>query len=95
MKLSEVVHRLPETKCPQCGYKLDAASVLAGEDEDRPPQSGDATVCMKCTTWLIYTDTLGVRLMTAEEIADLDVETRRTLKDATRAINRVNKMVPP
>ena len=44
-------HRLVESKCPHCGYKLDAASSMTMA---RKPQPDDITICISCGNFLIF-----------------------------------------
>ena len=62
-------YRLPESRCPNCDYKLDGATVAHGEDV--APQTGDASACLNCGQLLIYTDGTLLRQATAGEIRDL------------------------
>lgn len=62
-------HRLIESRCPQCNYKLDAASVAEGED--RLPCEGDVSVCLNCGQVMKYQADLTLRQITAHEIAEI------------------------
>lgn len=60
---------LPESRCPQCNYKLTGATIAQGEDQ--APQKGDNSVCLNCGQVLTYTDGTLLRKATAEEIREL------------------------
>lgn len=63
-----------ETNCPVCGYKIDAATAVS--NEGAAPRDGDITVCMKCTSFLMFINGLDLRLLTLEEVGDLDDDLR-------------------
>jgi hypothetical protein len=62
----ERVNRVPEMKCPSCGYVMDTAACLS--KEKRKPQPGDFSICAKCADITIFTKT-GIR---AAEDADIE-----------------------
>ena len=68
--MTECTYRLPESLCPECGYKLDAATCVEG-DGANPPDPGDVSYCLNCGQVLIYAENLSVRRPTREEIAEL------------------------
>jgi hypothetical protein len=58
--------------CPTCGKMLDGATDIIG---DATPSAGDFTVCVGCRDILVFTDELGLRALTEEDMKDLPVET--------------------
>lgn len=62
-------HRPPSFTCPVngCGKVLDAAT--GGKE---PPKPGDLTVCAYCINWLVYDPEMRPRLITEDEIIELD-----------------------
>jgi len=76
-------HRLPESECPSCGYRVDAAS---GISTDEAPKPGDVTLCMKCGQVMQFTATLGVRGVQPASIPGIDRATMRNIRRAQRAI---------
>ncbi len=60
--------RLPSATCPSCGKKLDAATTF---DEDVEPSPGDVTICLGCQDILIFTEELGLRRPTDQELETL------------------------
>jgi len=57
--------------CPHCGYTLDAHGTVPGEP-DSAPSPGDATVCIGCGGVLVFTEELGLRAATDEEMRVFD-----------------------
>ena len=76
--------RVPLAHCPTCNHKLDAAS---NPEDDRPPAPGDATICIKCATVLIYLPDMSLRLATQEEINLCG----RDMPQIVRAIKELHK----
>lgn len=75
---------LPESNCPSCDKRLDAASTL--ENDDIQPKSGDVSICLYCASFLTFTENLSIRLLTTEEIAELEDNIRIVLMKMRRAI---------
>ena len=75
-----------ESRCPQCGYKLDAATKAYGEEAS--PEAGDTSVCLNCGQVLKYQADLTLRKATAAEIRELmdDGDAWRTIEKAQRFI---------
>jgi len=86
--VSDIHHRVPQSFCPLCGHKLDAAS---GMDTDDRPSPGDAGVCIQCATPLIYQDDLTMRAMTQAEINNLDPGCRRELEIAMLVVRSLDR----
>lgn len=61
--------------CPNCGKKLDCATC----ESEIKPEPGDISVCIYCTSFLIFNDKVKLRLLTDDEIADLPAERRSQL----------------
>jgi DNA-directed RNA polymerase subunit RPC12/RpoP len=81
-------YRLPEARCPQCDYKLDAATIAHGEDS--APSPGDCSFCLNCGQVLIYSAELIARKPTAQEIHDLmeNAEQWAVIEKAQRFIEK-------
>lgn len=58
-----------ESRCPQCGYKLDAATKMHGEEKS--PEEDDTSMCLNCGQVLKYQADLSLKKATAEEIREL------------------------
>ena len=71
--------RMPGTTCPVCARRLSGATGYDNADDDAVPVPGDVTVCAYCRSFLMFTATLDVRLLTLEEIAELDAHTRHAM----------------
>jgi len=55
-------HRTPKCFCPNCGYELSAATGFA------KPKAGDATLCLNCGHFMIFTHRLRLRKPTSAEL---------------------------
>lgn len=75
--------RLKADKCPNCGYKLDAATSATGAGD---PSPGDLTVCVRCAAVLVFTSEMAHRKFSEEETQGLDPETRALVVKAQQAI---------
>jgi hypothetical protein len=51
---------LPINKCPECGYEMDEAAPVDG-DEKVQPIAGDISICLNCGEVLIFTEALALR----------------------------------
>lgn len=64
---------VPETKCPTCGYNLNAVRDAHKFDTESPSE-GDLALCAECYTPLLFNYDLTLRLLTREEHEDLKEE---------------------
>jgi hypothetical protein len=55
---------VPECDCPVCGKKLNRVS---GVDNEGTPSEGDFTVCIACSSLLVFMPDLTVRMPTVTE----------------------------
>ena len=76
--------RLPDSKCPTCGYTLDAATAADGS-KDRP-RKGDISICARCGEALIFGNDMTLHEMTADELAKLSLECTEELFKAQKFI---------
>lgn len=60
---------LIESRCPQCDYKLTAATIAHGADQK--PEEGDSSLCANCGQILIYRADLSLRKPVAAEVRSL------------------------
>src|SRR3954454_7351373 len=70
-------HEVPPSVCPRCNSKIEGATGVTG----RGPSPGDWTVCLYCAAALRFDEQLAMRLATAEEVAGLDLQTRRLIEN--------------
>jgi len=67
---------VPKCRCPYCDTLLDAASPAKG---DAVPEPGDASVCIKCASPLVFDKDLRLRKPLPGEVSNspaLDVVMR-------------------
>lgn len=76
-------HAAPETLCPSCGAPINCATSAYGE---AVPTPGDLSVCVYCTTVLVFCADLDVRLATEVEIDDLPSEVRAQIATVRQAV---------
>jgi hypothetical protein len=74
--------RLSESACPTCGKTLDAATAMI----DATPSPGDCTICLGCQDIFIFTEELGLRRPTEQEIETLPL---LDISQAQRALTEV------
>jgi hypothetical protein len=67
--------KMPAAPCPRCDALLYSATGLSSDTPVRP-YPGALTMCDQCGTWLAFTDTLALRLASAEEIEHVDPQLR-------------------
>jgi hypothetical protein len=82
-------HRLPETKCPNCGTHLDAATEV-GSDDGKRPSPGDLTVCIECSVPLVFKADLSMRLLDVGDFDALSLEDKRVLLTSIVAVKMTN-----
>lgn len=68
--------RLPESKCPFCGYVIDAYS---GVTHGRGPKPGDITMCLACGSFSKFGERHELIAMTDLEVHELPEEQRALL----------------
>lgn len=78
-------YRVPPQACPNCGARLSGA---ATSGEDRSPQAGDLTVCIKCVTVLVFDEDMHVRRAAEEEMEALCEEEKRDLREVCNRVRR-------
>jgi hypothetical protein len=100
-RLSEDLRIDCQDCCPNCGYgPLDGAMgvgiVEPGVEMEKDVRvtPGSLTICGRCTEFLIFTDTLGVRNATEEEISELKNDSEfwhmlSALRDGLKSKNKV------
>ncbi len=80
-------HRMAYAPCPRCRHTLTGAGSLS---QPEPPKHGDLTVCLRCAAVLQFDQspigTLGLRLMSAADLSNLEEEERRELEQVERAV---------
>lgn len=70
--------------CPKCGYELDAATKVEGDQG--APEPNDVTVCIQCASVLQFGPELK---LTAISLDDVPAAVRKSLE---KVIEEVNKM---
>ncbi len=71
--------------CPVCDAHFKYAAAVSGDAQIKPD---DISVCASCTSYLVYEEGNTYRLMTVDEIVDLDNELLYELTSARNTIKR-------
>ena len=84
------VHRIPESACLGCGYKIDAS----GSPDGRPtkgPQPGNLSICLRCGAVMAYAEDLSLRPLTDDEVREIsqDDDAMRDIAHITKGIHFV------
>lgn len=69
MKAEDQAYYKPENICPVCGYVLDSAT--SPENKKFVPAEGDVSICIRCTTILVFNKDLLSVLPDEETLHDL------------------------
>lgn len=80
--------RIPLTPCPYCDYPMDAASSANPENWDAAPEPGCLTVCLSCTSILVFTTGLKLRKPYYGEIDHIFM-TDKPVADKVRSVQRI------
>ena len=86
-------HHTEASKCPECGKSLDTHESVDLVDQ-RAPEKDDLSVCIKCASWNMFNEDLSLRVMTEEDINQIDPETiahMQRFSDEIKKMNDVNK----
>lgn len=78
--------KIPEQKCPYCGYMMDETSSAFG---DYDPGAGAMSICFECVKVSIFDDDLKLRLPTPEE--EFIILTFPAIKRAQEGIQYVKR----
>jgi hypothetical protein len=79
-------NRVSKSRCPTCNEVLDAATRSDGGDA--MPSAGDYSVCFYCGSFLTFLPDMQLRLLSVEEVAALDDETRIAMVRAREVTTR-------
>ena len=77
---------LEKTTCPKCKSALDAATNV--ESPKLQPKAGDVTVCLYCSSILIYKTDFLLRKATKADLRKLNKETLHALLEA-QALSKI------
>jgi len=76
---------MPACKCPNCGKLLDGWTDL---DSDSVPGPGDFGICFSCQCIHVFTNGLGLRTPTVDELLQLPFDVVSRYQRALTAIKR-------
>lgn len=76
--------------CPTCGNILDGASHFYNPLSETMPKANDLAVCVYCGSFLTYTASLCLRLLTPDEIVALSDSARIDIIRAREFIDSIN-----
>lgn len=72
--------------CSQCGREIASVRLVRGHDG--PPVPGDHFVCDHCGARLVFDVTRRLRSLTPREFLALDIDVRRAIDAARKAVQR-------
>lgn len=70
-------HPMPDDACPECRHLFEMAT--SADFNGARPKPGDASICIECTTILVFNTDMHVRRMTDDEYQALSHENRDEL----------------
>ena len=79
-------HDVPATPCPICKAAHDRATSVTADAA--APEPGDLTVCIKCASWLRFTDDMQLVFVEDAEYRTLPEHVRIHLQEASLAVRR-------
>ena len=84
VKTYEVTHT-----CPDCKTELQYSSCVRGEGS--APKLGDYSICGECGAFLRFGEKQQVRILTEDEIVEMDDDLRMTMIRTRNMLLRVGK----
>lgn len=90
MKLNEI--ETTPAECPNCFHVVDRASCL-GREAARP-SPGDATMCIRCGTMLVFEEREQLRLPTEEEAREFQANADVQLLQRAWRVTRKDQPPP-
>lgn len=82
-------HTTEKSKCPQCGYTLDAHDSMDPVDQ-RAPEKDDISICIKCASYNMFNEDLTLRVMTEEDINQIHPETLAHMQRFSDEIKKIH-----
>lgn len=79
--------KIKGSPCPSCNKTLDGLS--ATDDLPAIPSPGDLTICFYCMTVCMFNHDLSLRLVPAEEIEEMDPESKNEVVRLAAAISLI------
>lgn len=80
-----------EDKCPVCAHEFDAIA-SADQNVEEPPEAGDVTICISCSSVLILDETLHSRVPTEADYATMPADFLEDIKELQEILRRVASM---
>jgi len=87
--IDEHTYRHKGNTCPLCFKLIDAATNI---ETKRAPEPGDVTICVYCSSWLIFNDDMTLRAASRQDIDDLPKDFVYRLIQATKALEEFNRL---
>lgn len=86
-------HRVRTTRCPHCGYLMDAAS--NADASKAAPVPGDYSVCLNCGEFLRFGSRLRLGRLTRQQLEDVPVDVLIELGRIRATILAMHKTIGP
>lgn len=84
---SSGVKQIPESKCLECGYKVNASGSMDGSPE--LPGPGDLVLCLKCGAVMLHAEDMRLRGMTDKEMDELTAD-QETMNELAKCVKLVH-----
>lgn len=83
--------KIPNNSCPKCSARIEFATAAPGPgmDPEASPQPGDLTICINCSTFLIFEKDLSLSLMTKELFDSLEEEDKLFLQQLESTVSNL------
>jgi len=78
--------RITESKCPECGKRLDGCSGVNHNDQ---PKAWDVSICIQCASIAVFGEDLRLRKPTCKESTEF--EKNAELMEAQEKMKRFRK----
>ena len=75
--------------CPVCSHKLDAAT--ATDNSGVMPSPNDVTICINCTSYLVYDEDLNLHEMSIELLMEIPDDIRLELHRLRKVFKKYKK----
>jgi len=83
-----IEHRMAQSLCPYCGYKMDCAS---GVDHNKHPTPRSLSICIMCGGFLKFNDQLSLEKLEDDEFQELPASVQRKLNLVRETVAKVHE----
>ena len=80
-------NRIPESRCPYCGTKLDGAFGVG--NDDTTPDPGCVSLCCMCANWAVFDENL--KMVKPDALLLAEIAKDKICQRAHRAATQVSR----